>query len=68
MSAEDVYRELISINQEIASIAVDVASDVVPQSLAALKAAGIRPSKPPKRDITTLDELARPSMETASPT
>jgi phage head maturation protease len=55
-SSEDFYRELISINQEISSIAVGLATATVRQSLAALKAAGIRPSKP-KTDITTLDEL-----------
>ena len=39
MSAEDVYRELIAINQEIARLSVSLATRIVREALAALKAA-----------------------------
>jgi hypothetical protein len=43
LSQEDVYKELISIHQEIASIAIDFADRTVRAALAALKAAGVQP-------------------------
>lgn len=56
---ESVYKELISINQEIASIALDVSTKAARECIARLKAAGVRPGEAIHEDgdVCTIEEL-----------